>query len=106
MEKGDGIPGILWPESGMIYSYLEPGRETMVTAVKKTISLPPDLAQQVEEIAESEGKSVSAVVQDALRLAQREYLKREYKDIQSYWSSKAREKGILTDSDLRRYLSD
>jgi predicted transcriptional regulator len=78
----------------------------MVTAVKKTISLPPDLARQVEEIAESEGKTVSAVVQDALRMARREYLKQEYEGIQSYWSTKAREKGILTDKDLRRYLSD
>jgi metal-responsive CopG/Arc/MetJ family transcriptional regulator len=78
----------------------------MTTAVKKTISLPPDLAKQVEEIAETEGKSVSAVVQDALRLARREYLKQEYSGIQGYWSRKAREKGILTEKDLRRYLSD
>jgi len=78
----------------------------MATAVRKTISLPPDLARQVEEIAESEGKTVSAVVQDALRMARREYLKQEYRGIQSYWSTKAREKGILTDKDLRRYLRD
>lgn len=78
----------------------------MVTAVKKTISLPPDLARQVEEIAESEGKTVSAVVQDALRMARRKYLQQEYSGIQSYWSTKAREKGILTDKDLRRYLDD
>ncbi len=78
----------------------------MVTAVKKTISLPPDLARQVEEIAEAEGKTISAVVQDALRLASREYLKQQYRGIQSYWSTKAREKGILTEKDLRRYLAD
>ena len=78
----------------------------MVTAVKKTISLPPDLARQVEEIAESEGKTVSAVVQDALRMARRKYLQQEYKGIQSYWSTKAREKGISTDKDLRRYVDD
>lgn len=78
----------------------------MATAVKKTISLPPDLAKQVEEIAETEGKSMSAVVQDALRLARREYLKQEYSGIQGYWSRRAREKGILTEKDLRRYLSD
>lgn len=78
----------------------------MGTAVKKTISLPPELARQVEEMAESEGKTVSAVVQDALRLARREYLKQEYKGIQSYWSTKAREKGILTENDLHRYLND
>ena len=78
----------------------------MVSAVKKTISLPPDLARQVEEMAESEGKSVSAIVQDALRLANREYLKRHYQGIQGYWSQKAREKGILTEKDLKRYLAD
>ena len=78
----------------------------MAVAVKKTISLPADLARQVEEMAASEGKTVSAVVQDALRMARREYLKREYTGIQSYWSAKAREKGILTENDLRRYLSD
>ncbi|MCC5870590.1 MAG: ribbon-helix-helix protein, CopG family [Gammaproteobacteria bacterium] len=78
----------------------------MGPAVKKTISLPPDLAKQIDEIAESEGKSVSAVVQDALRLAHREHLKREYAGIQGYWSRKAREKGVLTEKDLRRYLSD
>ncbi len=78
----------------------------MGSAVKKTISLPPELAKQIEEIAETEGKSVSAVVQDALRLAHREYLKREYAGVQGYWSRKARDKGILTEKDLRRYLSD
>ncbi|MFQ5547833.1 MAG: ribbon-helix-helix protein, CopG family [Woeseia sp.] len=78
----------------------------MVTAVKKTISLPPDLARQVEAIAESEGKTVSAVVQDALRMARREYLKQEYRGIQSYWSTRAREKGILTEKDLKRYVGD
>lgn len=78
----------------------------MVTAVRKTISLPPDLARQVEEIAEAEGKTVSAVVQDALRLARTEYLKREFKGIQSYWSTKAREMGILSQEDLNRYIND
>ena len=78
----------------------------MVTAVKKTISLPPDLARQLDEIAEAEGKSVSAVVQDALRLANKEHMKQQYAGIQGYWSRKAREKGILTERDLKRYLAD
>ena len=78
----------------------------MVTAVKKTISLPPDLARQVEEMAKAEGKTVSAVVQDALRIAHRQYLEQEFRGIQSYWSRKAREKGILTEKDLRRYLGN
>lgn len=76
----------------------------MATAVKKTISLPADLAREVEETARAEGKSVSAVVQDALKLARRANLKEQLRGIQSYWSTIAREKGILTEADLKRYL--
>ena len=76
----------------------------MATAVKKTISLPPDLAKEVEEMAREEGKPVSAVIQDALRFAKRERLKREFYQVQNYWSRKAKEKGILTEKDLERYL--
>jgi metal-responsive CopG/Arc/MetJ family transcriptional regulator len=76
----------------------------MTTAVKKTISLPPDLAKEVEERAREEGKPVSAVIQDALRLVKRERLKREFYQVQNYWSRKAKEKGIFTERDLERYL--
>jgi len=76
----------------------------MATAVKKTISLPLELAKEVEEMARDDGKPVSAVIQDALRLAKRERLKREFYHAQSYWSRKAKEKGILTERDLEKYL--
>lgn len=76
----------------------------MGTAIKKTISLPPDLAKEAEEIAESEGKTLSAVIQEALRLARIERFKGEYRKMQGYWSRKAKEKGILTEKDLERYL--
>ena len=76
----------------------------MGTAVKKTISLPPELAKEVEEIAREEGKPLSAVIQDALRLARKERIKKEFYQAQDYWSRKAKEKGILTEKDLDRYL--
>jgi metal-responsive CopG/Arc/MetJ family transcriptional regulator len=76
----------------------------MGTAVKKTISLPPDLAKEVEEIAREEKKPLSAVIQDALRLARKERIKKEFYQIQDYWSRKAKEKGIITERDLDRYL--
>lgn len=76
----------------------------MKSAVKKTISLPSDLAKEVEEMAREEGKPVSAVIQDALRLAKRERLKKNFYQVQNYWSRKAQEKGILTERDLERYL--
>ena len=46
-------------------------------------------------IAEAEGKTLSAVIQDALRATRKERLKREFYQIQGYWSHKAKEKGIL-----------
>lgn len=76
----------------------------MGTAVRKTISLPADLAKETEDIARAEGKTLSAVVQDALRLARIERLKNEFNQIQGYWSKKAKEKGILTEKDLAHYL--
>ncbi len=48
----------------------------MGTAVKKTISLQPDLAREAEETVSEEGKTFSAVIQDALRFARRERLKK------------------------------
>jgi hypothetical protein len=73
-------------------------------AVKKTISLPLELAREAEETAREERKTLSAVVQDALKMLRKERLKNDFYQIQKYWSSKAKEKGILTEKDLKRYL--
>ena len=78
----------------------------MTTAVKKTISLPPDLAREAEEIARAEGKTLSGVIQDALRSVRAQRLKTEFKEIQGFWSRKAKEKGILTKKELEKYLRD
>lgn len=76
----------------------------MSTVVKKTISLPAALAREAEAIARAEGKTLSAVVQDALRQARIGRRVRELRGIQGYWSRLARDKGILTERDLQRYL--
>ena len=76
----------------------------MPSAVKKTISLPPDLARAAEQIARAEGKTLSAVVQDALRDARATRLRNELEVLQGYWSRRAKEQGILTEEDLQRYL--
>jgi hypothetical protein len=47
---------------------------------------------------------LSAVVQDALRQARIGRRVRELRGIQGYWSRLARDKGILTERDLERYL--
>jgi predicted transcriptional regulator len=77
----------------------------MAKAVKKTISLPFELAKEVEEIARDERKTLSAVIQDALMASRKGRLKKEFYQIQRYWSSKAKDKGILTEKDLKWYLN-
>jgi len=77
----------------------------MAKVVKKTISLPFELAKEAEEIAREERKTLSAVIQEALRLSRKEKLKKEFYQIQDYWSLKAKEKGIVTEKDLKRYLA-
>ncbi len=77
----------------------------MANAVKRTISLPAEMADETEQLARIEGKTLSAVIQEALRIAHTERMKREFADLQGYWSRKAREKGILTERRLKRYLA-
>ncbi len=47
---------------------------------------------------------LKSVIQDALRITRKERLKKEFYQIQGYWSRKAKEKGILTEKDLEKYL--
>jgi Arc/MetJ-type ribon-helix-helix transcriptional regulator len=78
----------------------------MPNVVKKTISLPPQIAKEIERIAKEENKSISAVIVEALRLTNQERLKKEFYQIQGFWSKKAKEKGILTEEDLKKYLKN
>jgi hypothetical protein len=55
-------------------------------------------------MAREEGIPVSAVIQNALRQAKRERLKKSFYQAQNYWSRKAKEKGILSERDLDRYV--
>ena len=76
----------------------------MGAAVKKTISLPAKLARDAEALAKAQGKSLSAVIQDALRSARIERRLQNLHGVQGYWSRKARERGLLSEQDLERYL--
>jgi metal-responsive CopG/Arc/MetJ family transcriptional regulator len=79
----------------------------MASAVRKiTISLPRDLAAEAEYLAKIEGKTISAVIQDALREIRARRLKAEFRAVQGFWSEMAKAKGILTEEDLERYLKE
>ena len=90
----------------MINSYRTGGIPVMTNAVRKTISLPLDLARAAEQMARAQDKTLSAVVQDALREARAVRLREELAELQDYWSRRAKEQGILTEEDLQRYLQE
>src|SRR5574340_1298366 len=62
----------------------------MPNAVRKTISLASDLAEEVEALAHSEAKTISAVIQEALRRSRVARRTQELRGIQGYWSGPAR----------------
>ena len=76
----------------------------MGAAVKKTISLPVKLAREAEALAKAEGKTLSGVIQEALRQARVGRRQQDLRGVQGFWSRKARERGLLTEEDLERYL--
>ena len=76
----------------------------MGNTVKKTISLPKELAREVEAAARAECKALSRVIRDALRSTRIQRRLQELRDIQGYWSQIARDRGILSKSDLTRHL--
>jgi hypothetical protein len=74
----------------------------MANAVKKTISLPADLAAETQALAKAEGKTLGAVIRDALRRARMVRRGAEIRSMQGYWSRMAHDKGLLTEEDLER----
>ena len=76
----------------------------MTARVRKTIVLPADLARDAEAAARAEGKTLSVVIEDALRRMRSERRRRQLHDMQNYWGGKARDQGIFTEADLNPCL--
>jgi hypothetical protein len=76
----------------------------MAGAVKRTISLPRDLAAEAEALAKVEGKTLSGVIQDALRDNRARRLHGQFRAVQGFWCAMAKAKGVLTEEDLKRLL--
>jgi hypothetical protein len=77
----------------------------MATTAKRQLALSATLSKELDRLARREGKSTVAVLQDLVAEGQQRRLSQEFRDIQGYWSKKARAKGLLTARDLKRYLA-
>lgn len=77
----------------------------MSSTAKRQLALPASLSRDLNRLARRKGKSTVAILQDFVEEDRQKYLGQEFRNIQGYWSKKARAKGVLTARDLRRYLA-
>jgi len=69
-----------------------------------TISLPPEMAEDYEKLAQKEAKNKSQLFRDMFVLYKKEAAEREFFELQRYGSKLARGKGILTEKDVERIV--
>ena len=69
-----------------------------------TISLPPEIAEDYERIAQKEAKNKSQLFRDMFVLYKKETAEQEFFELQRYGSKLARGKGILTEKDVERIV--
>ena len=72
--------------------------------VAMTISLPPEIAENYEKLAEQEAKNKSQLFREMFLLYKARTLEQEFYDLQRQGARLAREKGILTEKDVARIV--
>jgi len=72
--------------------------------VAVTISLPPEIAEDYERIADEEAKNKSQLFRDMFSLYREKTMEREFYDLQRYGARMARRKGVLTERDVERIV--
>jgi len=68
--------------------------------VALTVSLPPELARALDELAKDEAKNKSQLFRDMFRAYQQRRAEQEFFELQRYGARQARKKSILTEADV------
>ena len=69
-----------------------------------TISLPPEVAEDYEKLAQQQTKNRSQLFRDMFRLYKEHTLEEEFLKLQRYGSKLAKKKGIMTEEDVERLV--
>lgn len=72
--------------------------------VAMTISLPPELAEDYERLAQQQAKNKSQLFREMFLLYKEQALEREFFELQRYGTRLAREKGVLTEEEVERIV--
>ena len=68
-----------------------------------TISLPPQMGREAEQLARKEHRTKSELIREALRMY---VISRKLQAIQQVASVRARERGIRTEDDIERVIDE
>ena len=69
-----------------------------------TLSIPPEIAEDYEKIAEREAKNKSQLFRDMFLLYKEKASEKEFFELQRYGVRMARWKGIITEKDVERIV--
>jgi hypothetical protein len=72
--------------------------------VAMTVSLPPEIAEDYERLAQQQAKNKSQLFRDMFLLYKEQTLEKEFFELQRYGAKLAREKGVLTEEDVERIV--
>ena len=69
-----------------------------------TISIPPEIAQDYEWLAQKEAKNKSQLFRDMFLIYKEQTLEKEFFELQRHGAKLAKAKGILTERDVERIV--
>jgi len=72
--------------------------------IPMTVSLPPEIAEDYENLAEKEAKNKSQLFRDMFLLYKEKAREDEFFELQRYGARKARGKSILTEKDVEKIV--
>lgn len=74
------------------------------TRTAMTISMPQDMAEEYDKLAQRLAKNRSVLFREMFLAYKRQALEKEFRDLQRYGSGLARKKGLLTEADVEELV--
>ncbi len=72
--------------------------------VAMTVSLPPEIAEDYERLAQQQAKNKSQLFREMFFLYKEQTLEKEFFELQRYGTKLARRRGVLTEEDVERIV--
>jgi metal-responsive CopG/Arc/MetJ family transcriptional regulator len=69
-----------------------------------SVSLPPEIAKEYEELAEKEAKNKSQLFREMFQLYKETALKEKFYKLQQYGTGLARKRGIIKEEDIEKIV--